>query len=85
MKIKDWVKKAETKLNNAGIGSAHLDALILLEDITGQDRAWLLAHQKTNLSTNSNKTLNSRLKNVKNTCPLLMCADTRIFWPQIFS
>lgn len=37
------LKRAETKLQAAGIGSARLDALILLEDVTGIDRAKLLA------------------------------------------
>jgi release factor glutamine methyltransferase len=39
-----WLRKATVQLSDAGISSARLDALILLEDATGKDRAWLLAH-----------------------------------------
>ncbi|HVI60793.1 MAG TPA: HemK/PrmC family methyltransferase [Candidatus Saccharimonadales bacterium] len=43
MRVKAWLKQAERKLFEAGIGTARLDALVLLEDVTGRDRAWLLA------------------------------------------
>jgi release factor glutamine methyltransferase len=39
-----WLRKATVQLSDAGISNARLDALILLEDATGKDRAWLLAH-----------------------------------------
>src|SRR5688572_26953494 len=44
MLIADFLQKAETKLKTAGIGSAQLDCVILLEDELHKDRAWLLAH-----------------------------------------
>src|SRR3954469_15390619 len=44
MKIDQWLASATKKLEQAGIGTARLDALILLEDIIDKDRAWLLAH-----------------------------------------
>ena len=44
MKTRDWIRRAETTLVAAGIATARLDALVLLEDATGKDRAWLLAH-----------------------------------------
>lgn len=43
-RVDDWLKSAESRLADAGISSAHLDALILLEDCLDKDRAWLLAH-----------------------------------------
>ncbi|HVX56924.1 MAG TPA: HemK/PrmC family methyltransferase [Candidatus Saccharimonadales bacterium] len=39
-----WLRAATATLQTAGIGTARLDALVLLEDVTGHDRAWLLAH-----------------------------------------
>lgn len=51
MKIAEWLKQAEMKLTEAGIGSAQLDALILLEDELGKDRAHLLAHPEIILET----------------------------------
>lgn len=44
MLVKKWLKDVTARLESAGIGTARLDALILLEDATGNDRAWLLAH-----------------------------------------
>ena len=39
-----WLKSATSKLEKAGISTARLDSLVLLEDATGKDRGWLLAH-----------------------------------------
>lgn len=38
-----WLRKATKKLEQAGIGTAWLDALVLLEDVLGVDRTRLLA------------------------------------------
>lgn len=46
-----WIRSATKKLSGAGIGTARLDALVLLEDVTSQDRAWLLAHPEHDLSS----------------------------------
>lgn len=42
--LSDWLLNATDTLARAGIGTARLDCLVLLEDATGKDRAWLLAH-----------------------------------------
>ncbi len=44
MIINDWLAQATQKLEVAGVESARLDCLVLLEDGTGRDRSWLLAH-----------------------------------------
>lgn len=44
MKLNQWLAQATDKLSTAGIATARLDALVLLEDATGKDRSWLLAH-----------------------------------------
>ncbi len=44
MKAKDLLTHTQKSLAEAGITTARLDSLLLLEDITGKDRAWLLAH-----------------------------------------
>src|SRR6185436_17881464 len=44
------LKDFEAKLEAAGISTARLDALVLLEDATGKDRAWLLAHSEFELN-----------------------------------
>lgn len=49
MIIADFQKQAERKLKQAGIGSARLDVLILLEDQLGKDRGWILAHPEADI------------------------------------
>jgi len=46
----------------SGISTARLDALVLLEDATGKDRAWLLAHPDFTLSAGQISTLDDNLK-----------------------
>ncbi len=40
----EWLTQATKRLGLAGIGTAQLDALVLLEDASGKDRAYLLSH-----------------------------------------
>jgi release factor glutamine methyltransferase len=49
MGIESWLKLARQKLEVAGIGTARLDALVLLEDAMGKDRAWLLANPEAKI------------------------------------
>lgn len=42
--VDEWLKHATGLLDASGVGSARLDALILLEDALKTDRAYLLAH-----------------------------------------
>jgi release factor glutamine methyltransferase len=50
MTASDWLAAKIRKLDQAGITTAQLDALVLSEDITGKDRGWLLAHPEFELS-----------------------------------
>lgn len=50
MRVDSWLKKATDKLTKASISSAQLDCLLLLEDLTGHDRGWLLAHPEHRLT-----------------------------------
>lgn len=58
----NWLARATQKLEQAGIGTARLDALVLLEDVSGHDRAWLLAHSEHELSS-AEQTLLTKLFN----------------------
>lgn len=51
MTTEQWLDLAQKKLYTAGVETARLDALVLLEDVIGLDRAHLLAHPDTNIST----------------------------------
>jgi len=46
----NFLKTAEQKLKEAGISSARLDVLILLEDALHKDRAWVLAHPEQQIA-----------------------------------
>ena len=49
MTVNEWLVAAQRQLATARLGTARLDALVLLEDVTGKDRAWLLAHPDTKI------------------------------------
>jgi release factor glutamine methyltransferase len=49
MNIEAWLNKSVRHLQAAGVGTARLDALVLLENATGKDRGWLLAHPESEL------------------------------------
>lgn len=56
-----WLLKATSQLENAGIQTARLDCLVLLEDVTGKERSWLLAHPEFELSKTSVKKLDGQI------------------------
>jgi release factor glutamine methyltransferase len=70
MKIKDWLTKFTQQLEKAGIGSARLDCLILLEDVMKKDRAWILANPDHKLSNTQLKRLESRIRKRSTHLPL---------------
>ncbi len=45
----EWLKQATAKLSGAGIATARLDALVLLQDELSLDKASILAHPETTL------------------------------------
>src|SRR5262249_19502845 len=46
----DWLTRTERQLTDAGIGTARLDALVLLDDELNKSRTQLLAHPELLLS-----------------------------------
>lgn len=61
MKLDDWLKSATNTLKEAGIGSARLDCLVLLEDELEHEKSWLLAHSEHQISPESLARLNKKL------------------------
>lgn len=57
MKAKDWLQTATARLSSASIATARLDSLVLLEDATRKDRAWLLAHPEHSLNEETRTSL----------------------------
>lgn len=70
MKSDAWLKQATAELETAGIATARLDALVLLEDVAGQDRGWLLAHPEHELSSAEHTKLTKLLKRRASHTPL---------------
>jgi release factor glutamine methyltransferase len=48
--VGSFLKRATQELSQAGVGTARLDALVLLEDAIGRDRTHLLAHPELKLT-----------------------------------
>lgn len=48
--VSQWLKQASKQLTTAGIGTARLDALVLLSDSLDKNRAHLLAHPELKLT-----------------------------------
>lgn len=65
-----FLKAATAKLERAGIGSARLDVLILLEDALHKDRAWVLAHPEAELSEALARRLERKLERRAKHVPL---------------
>lgn len=50
------------KMEQAGIATARLDCLILLEDVLRRDRSWILAHPEYELTNEEMNTLKHKIK-----------------------
>ncbi len=51
MKAETWLQQSVKLLEASENGTARLDCLVLLEDATGKDRSWLLAHSEYELDS----------------------------------
>jgi len=60
--VKTFLETATSKFQATGIQTARLDALILLEDATGKDRTWLLAHPEFVLSESAITLLQTQIE-----------------------
>jgi len=61
MTIGTWLTVAQQQLETAGIATARLDTLVLLEDCLGRDRALLLAHPEAELTAEQERVLQQQL------------------------
>jgi release factor glutamine methyltransferase len=84
MTIGIWLKRAVEKLTDAGIGTARLDTLVLLEDVSGKDRAWLLAHPEHELSSTEQVALTKLLNQRAEHYPLAYLRGKTEFYGRVF-
>ena len=82
MNTSSYLKQATKKL--ADIPTARLDALVLLEDATGKDRAWLLAHPEFELSDKIATLLHQQIEKRANHTPLAYIRGKSEFYGREF-
>ena len=84
MTTQKWLNQAVDTLTNAGIGTARLDALVLLEDVLNKDRAHLLAHPETILTTEQQKVLKGLIQSRAKHEPLAYIREKTEFYGREF-
>ena len=61
MQLDQWITTHTKNLLAANIATARLDCLVLLEDITGKDRSWLLSHPEYELQGSEIEKLSKKI------------------------
>lgn len=85
MIAKFWLDKSAERLKKAGIGSAQLDSLILLEDALDKDRGYILAHPELDISQTKLKRLDGQLKRREKHLPLAYIRGFSEFYGRRFN
>jgi release factor glutamine methyltransferase len=84
VKLDNWLDNATKQLQVAGISSAQLDALILLEDELKKNRGHLLAHPEIEISKTKLKRLDAKLKKRARHLPLAFIRGHTQFYGRKF-
>lgn len=84
MKIDAWLSAATAQLTAAGDETARLDALVLLEDCLGRDRAALLAHPEMELTPEHISVLSAQLARRTAHEPLAYIRGQSEFYGRVF-
>ncbi len=83
--VDSWLTRATARLSDAGIATARLDCLILLEDILGKDRAIILAHPEDTISAGKLARLNKEIVQRAEHLPLAYIRGKAAFFGREFS
>lgn len=78
--IETWLRQATTQLAKAGIGSAHLDAELLLAHALHRDRSWLKSHEHDVLDDTIRTAATTLLARRCDREPLVHLTGTREFY-----
>lgn len=84
MTIESFIQEATKTLGDANIGTARLDALILLSDITGLDRSFILAHPEYELTKSHTTKLRKLVKKRSAHIPLAYIRKVTEFYGRRF-
>lgn len=80
----DWLQNATRQLKDADIPTARLDCLVLLEDVTSHDRAYLLVHDELKLTDKQLAELNSYIERRAQHEPLAYIRQKTEFYGRSF-
>lgn len=84
MTVGDFLSTSTKTLTDAGIDTARLDCLVLLEDILGKDRASVLAHTDDNLTSAQLTQLEAWVERRKLHTPLAYIRGKAMFYGRTF-
>jgi len=85
MNIQAWLALQTKKLERADIITARLDCLVVLEDVTGKDRGWLLAHPEYVLQGSDLKFLSTKVAQRAKHVPLAYIRGKAEFYVREFA
>lgn len=83
-RVSDLIATATNRLKSAEITTARLDVLVLMEDATGKDRAWLLAHPEFEPGTEIVDSLDTKLDQRARHIPLAYIRGKAEFYGREF-
>lgn len=84
MKLDTYLSQSIRTLSDAGIGTARLDVLVLLEDLLARDRARLLAHPETELNSEQLRILDEQISRRARHVPLAYIRGKTEFYGRTF-
>ena len=84
MTISEWLKESTRTLNDSGIETARLDAIVLLSDALKKDKTWILAYPEHILQGSILKILNKKVIQRCNFIPLAYIRGRAEFYGREF-
>jgi release factor glutamine methyltransferase len=84
MTIGSWLQAATAMLQAAGIGTARLDCLVLLEDVLNTNRTHILAHPEHQITDANQRTLDSMMQRRQQHIPLAYIRGKTEFYGREF-
>jgi len=82
--IKEWLSSRTTSLNDAGIESARLDAMIILESHLKKPREWILSHSEVTLDVDLIEELEKKINKRMNRTPIAYIVGEKEFYGRTF-
>lgn len=84
MTIGSWLQTATAELQAAGIGTARLDCLVLLEDVLNTNRTQILAHPECQITDVNQRILDNMVQKRKQHTPLAYIRGKTEFYGREF-